>query len=458
MVAAVFLATGQDPAHTVEGSNCITLMEEVRSGEEPSCGGRPGDLHVTVTLPSLPVGTVGGGTGLPAQSACLQLTGSCSVSKGDSFLTASASEKNSTGFLSAAGAQQYDTGFGNESYQLGGVITGDCCSGGGSSQRTAISLVADVAAAAAAAAEVEEAAAAISLLPGGGSSAAGGSTVSTPLATSVVSTSPGAPGGSSSTGKGKGPVAGARARTSDAGFEPMASLEAKNSWPIDAGKRGGLPEAGARRLACVIGAAVMAGELSLLAALASNDLVNAHMALNRDKKTDASAFSPGRLKKVPIVRTSYSVVPFGVSSTGLTSSWNAVSSEAAGAQEGGNGSLASVGNFGGGGVSGENLWRMDTGPAALQLEAMQVAGMQSGATPQSELMQPHAGSGEAIQTDPTQALQSSGALESGGVTPVQPDAMQPGPAAMHAAIQAAPRMDVASEQQESSESSTHNEM
>ncbi|CAN0474158.1 unnamed protein product, partial [Scytosiphon promiscuus] len=81
VVAAVFLATGQDPAHTVEGSNCITLMEEVRAGEQASCGGRPGDLRVSVTLPSLPVGTVGGGTGLPPQSACLQLMG-CYPSEG----------------------------------------------------------------------------------------------------------------------------------------------------------------------------------------------------------------------------------------------------------------------------------------------------------------------------------------------------------------------------------------
>ncbi|CAN0521299.1 unnamed protein product, partial [Ectocarpus sp. 12 AP-2014] len=75
VVAAVFLATGQDPAHTVEGSSCITLMEKVKPGEEGSDGGRPGDLRVTVTMPSLLVGTVGGGTGLPAQSACLRLMG-----------------------------------------------------------------------------------------------------------------------------------------------------------------------------------------------------------------------------------------------------------------------------------------------------------------------------------------------------------------------------------------------
>lgn len=34
-----------------------------------------GDLHVSVTMPAIEVGTVGGGTGLPAQSGLLQLLG-----------------------------------------------------------------------------------------------------------------------------------------------------------------------------------------------------------------------------------------------------------------------------------------------------------------------------------------------------------------------------------------------
>lgn len=33
------------------------------------------DLHVTVTLPSLEVGTVGGGTSLPPQAAALSMLG-----------------------------------------------------------------------------------------------------------------------------------------------------------------------------------------------------------------------------------------------------------------------------------------------------------------------------------------------------------------------------------------------
>lgn len=42
---------------------------------------------------------------------------------------------------------------------------------------------------------------------------------------------------------------------------------------------------GARELACVVGGGVMAGEVSLVAALAEGDLVKAHMELNRAKKS-----------------------------------------------------------------------------------------------------------------------------------------------------------------------------
>jgi len=66
IVTAIFLATGQDPAQNVESSNCLTLMEPTNSGK---------DLHVSVTMPSIEVGTIGGGTHLPAQSACLSMLG-----------------------------------------------------------------------------------------------------------------------------------------------------------------------------------------------------------------------------------------------------------------------------------------------------------------------------------------------------------------------------------------------
>ena len=66
VVTAVFLATGQDPAQNVESSNTMTLFESVDNGAA---------LHASVTMPSLEVGTVGGGTILAAQGACLDMLG-----------------------------------------------------------------------------------------------------------------------------------------------------------------------------------------------------------------------------------------------------------------------------------------------------------------------------------------------------------------------------------------------
>jgi hydroxymethylglutaryl-CoA reductase (NADPH) len=65
VVAAVFLATGQDPAQVVESSTCLTGMTKSEDG----------DLIISVTMPSIEVGTVGGGTGLAAQRALLELIG-----------------------------------------------------------------------------------------------------------------------------------------------------------------------------------------------------------------------------------------------------------------------------------------------------------------------------------------------------------------------------------------------
>jgi hydroxymethylglutaryl-CoA reductase (NADPH) len=65
IAAALFIACGQDAAHVVEASNAITTMEMMEEG-----------LYCSVTLPSLPVGTVGGGTGIGAQQECLMLLGS----------------------------------------------------------------------------------------------------------------------------------------------------------------------------------------------------------------------------------------------------------------------------------------------------------------------------------------------------------------------------------------------
>ncbi|KKK21486.1 hypothetical protein AOCH_006943 [Aspergillus ochraceoroseus] len=64
IVTAVFLATGQDPAQNVESSSCITTMRNAN-----------GDLQIAVSMPSIEVGTIGGGTILEAQSAMLDLLG-----------------------------------------------------------------------------------------------------------------------------------------------------------------------------------------------------------------------------------------------------------------------------------------------------------------------------------------------------------------------------------------------
>ncbi len=64
IVAAIFLATGQDAAQVVESSMGYTWTEV-----------RNGDLYITVTLTSLEVGTVGGGTRLPCQREALRILG-----------------------------------------------------------------------------------------------------------------------------------------------------------------------------------------------------------------------------------------------------------------------------------------------------------------------------------------------------------------------------------------------
>lgn len=67
IVTAVFLATGQDPAQNVESSQCITVFEAVRRENGVDEDGEEYDLHASVSLPSMEVGTVGGGTFLAPQ-------------------------------------------------------------------------------------------------------------------------------------------------------------------------------------------------------------------------------------------------------------------------------------------------------------------------------------------------------------------------------------------------------
>jgi hydroxymethylglutaryl-CoA reductase (NADPH) len=74
-LAALFIACGQDAACVAEAAIGTTNFEL-----DPE-----GDLYVSVTLPNLIVGTVGGGTKLPSQRACLEIMGLAGPGKARSF-------------------------------------------------------------------------------------------------------------------------------------------------------------------------------------------------------------------------------------------------------------------------------------------------------------------------------------------------------------------------------------
>lgn len=62
-LAALYIATGQDAACVAESAVGVTRFELNKEG----------GLYASVTMPNLIVGTVGGGTGLPSQKACLDI-------------------------------------------------------------------------------------------------------------------------------------------------------------------------------------------------------------------------------------------------------------------------------------------------------------------------------------------------------------------------------------------------
>lgn len=62
ILAAMFLATGQDIAHVAESSMGVTSVE--KDGE---------DLYISALLPDLPIGTVGGGTQLETQKEAISI-------------------------------------------------------------------------------------------------------------------------------------------------------------------------------------------------------------------------------------------------------------------------------------------------------------------------------------------------------------------------------------------------
>ena len=63
-LAAFYIATGQDAACVAESAMGVTRMEP-----------RGDDLYCSVTMPNILVGSVGGGTGLPSQTAALNVLG-----------------------------------------------------------------------------------------------------------------------------------------------------------------------------------------------------------------------------------------------------------------------------------------------------------------------------------------------------------------------------------------------
>lgn len=65
IIAAIFIATGQDPAHVVEGSLGVTTAELLDNG----------DLYFSIYMPSLITGIIGGGTHLPTQQEALKIMG-----------------------------------------------------------------------------------------------------------------------------------------------------------------------------------------------------------------------------------------------------------------------------------------------------------------------------------------------------------------------------------------------
>lgn len=74
-LTALFMATGQDVACVSEAAVGVTRMEVVNKN----------DLYVSVTLPNLIVGTVGGGTKFPTQQECLAIMDCVGTGKARKF-------------------------------------------------------------------------------------------------------------------------------------------------------------------------------------------------------------------------------------------------------------------------------------------------------------------------------------------------------------------------------------
>jgi hydroxymethylglutaryl-CoA reductase (NADPH) len=74
-IAALFIATGQDVANVAESHAAITYTRALDNG----------DFYWSITLPSLIVATIGGGTGLATQKECLEMLGCYGTGKANKF-------------------------------------------------------------------------------------------------------------------------------------------------------------------------------------------------------------------------------------------------------------------------------------------------------------------------------------------------------------------------------------
>ncbi len=83
VVAAFFIATGQDPAHIGEGSLGITTTEIIQNSKFKI---QNSNLYISIYLPDVMVGTVGGGTGLATQKEALSMMGLIDGDKGNNAI------------------------------------------------------------------------------------------------------------------------------------------------------------------------------------------------------------------------------------------------------------------------------------------------------------------------------------------------------------------------------------
>ncbi len=98
-LAALYIACGQDAACVAESSVGVTRFETTADG----------GLYASVTLPNLIVGTVGGGTSLPSQRACLEIMGLAGTGHARALaeVTAAVALAGELSIIGALSAQQF---------------------------------------------------------------------------------------------------------------------------------------------------------------------------------------------------------------------------------------------------------------------------------------------------------------------------------------------------------------